>query len=44
MTTVTSAVARRTADSPATPAVLGYAVLAKIVTAPVWLSGVTPSG
>ena len=42
--TVTSAVARRTAGSPATPAVLGYAVLAKIVTAPVWPSGVTPSG
>jgi hypothetical protein len=33
MTTVTSTVARRTADSPATPAVLGYAVLAKVVTA-----------
>src|ERR1700722_12541369 len=33
MTTVTSTVARRTADSPATPAVLGYAVLAPVVMA-----------
>jgi hypothetical protein len=33
MTTVTSTVARRTADSPATPAVLGWAVLATVVTA-----------
>jgi len=34
MITVTSVVARRTAGSPATPAVLVQAVLAKVVTAP----------